>query len=241
MNILVSENQAPTARNDLLTAPGWDAAATSPPWGRIQPIRNDVDPDNDRLAISGRGASRRMERTVEVLFRPHVWWCEYLPQPGNTEPDSFTYTINDLNGGTSTATISVNVTPNRAPRAFPDVVMAHGSATQSLDLLTNDTDPDERPAVGDLQHCDPTRTGVGRVQRQRLHLHAARRLRRAVSTSHRSVRLHRRRRPRWPVDIPGVDQPGQKPAADRAGRPGDVTLRRPRRSLGARQRCRPRR
>ena len=145
VNILVSENQGPTARNDLLTAPGWDAPATSPPWGRIQPIRNDFDPDNDRLAISNVSQPANGNGQSRCYFDLTIWWCEYLPQPGNTEPDSFTYTINDLNGGTSTATISVNVTPNRAPRAFPDVVMAHGSATQSLDLLTNDTDPDDDP------------------------------------------------------------------------------------------------
>ena len=53
VGILVTENQGPTARNDLLTAPGWDEPATNPPWGRIQPITfNDFDPDGDRLAIS---------------------------------------------------------------------------------------------------------------------------------------------------------------------------------------------
>ncbi len=144
VGILVTENQGPTARNDLLTAPGWDEPATNPPWGRIQPITfNDFDPDGDRLAIStwsqpagGNGASNCYFDITEV------WYCEYLPHAGNLEPDSFTYTIDDLNGGSSTATITVNVTPNRAPQALPDVVLAHGSASHSMDLLTNDSDPD---------------------------------------------------------------------------------------------------
>ena len=192
VEILVTENQGPRARNDLLTAPGWDAPATNPPWGEIKPLSNDLDPDGDRLAIVDWSDPVGGNGTSNCYFDGLVWFCEYLPHPGNTEPDSFTYTIDDLNGGTSTATIFVNVTPNRAPKALPDVVLA----TRIGDTVDGPGDqrhrPRRRPTVGRLQHRHPARTGVGRVCRRRMHLHPASGLHRAVPTPYRAVRLHHR-------------------------------------------------
>ncbi len=141
VTVRVNENQVPRARDDLLTAPGWDSPATTPSWGRIQPLSNDLDPDGDRIGIlsweqpaSGNGSSN-------CYYDGVTWWCEYAPAAGNTQPDSFTYTMVDENGGQATATISVSVASNDPPDALPDVLMAHGSAEQPLDLLSNDTDP----------------------------------------------------------------------------------------------------
>ncbi len=119
VEILVTENQGPTARNDLLTAPGWDAPATNPPWGEISRSAT-ISTPTAIASPSWIGATRWAATARPIATSTaFVWFCEYLPNPGNTEPDSFTYTIDDLNGGTSTATITVNVTPNRAPAGLP--------------------------------------------------------------------------------------------------------------------------
>lgn len=42
-------------------------------------------------------------------------WIHYIPQPGNSGPDSFTYVIRDANGGLITRTVQVGIIPPDAP------------------------------------------------------------------------------------------------------------------------------
>jgi outer membrane protein OmpA-like peptidoglycan-associated protein len=65
----------------------------------------------------------------------------YTPNPDFFGPDSFSYTITDGNGGTSTSTISITVlNQNDPPTATPDVFsVQQDSVDNVLDVLMNDT------------------------------------------------------------------------------------------------------
>ena len=42
-------------------------------------------------------------------------WIHYTPQPGNGEPDSFTYSVRDSHGGIRSFTVNVGIIPADAP------------------------------------------------------------------------------------------------------------------------------
>ena len=69
---------------------------------------------------------------------------DYKPAPNFTGTDVLTYTIDDGAGGTSTATLTVEVTPvNDAPLAVDDQVAGvEDQIIQNIDLLANDSDVD---------------------------------------------------------------------------------------------------
>ncbi|MCO6456806.1 MAG: tandem-95 repeat protein [Pirellulaceae bacterium] len=68
----------------------------------------------------------------------------FTPTPNFTGAASFTYVLSDGNGGTDTALVTIQVTnSNDAPTAVNDTLFANlNQASQILDVLANDTDPD---------------------------------------------------------------------------------------------------
>ena len=62
---------------------------------------------------------------------------------GQSAPDSFSYTIDDGNGGTATATVSVTVNgANDAPVAGDDSVVTDEASSVTISVLGNDSDAD---------------------------------------------------------------------------------------------------
>lgn len=70
----------------------------------------------------------------------------YTPAANYNGPDSFTYTIDDGNGGTDTVNVNVNVTPvNDAPVAFPNAYDTNSNTPLHVGapgVLGNDSDID---------------------------------------------------------------------------------------------------
>jgi T1SS-143 domain-containing protein len=114
---------------------------------------NDSDVDGDPLTLFSVQSANHGSVTMsgsDVLFTPTA---------GYTGAASFDYTISDGHGGTSTTTVTVDVTANAAPIASKDVVSGTANTPltiASTTLLSNDTDPNGDPltisAVLDATH-----------------------------------------------------------------------------------------
>ncbi len=124
----------PVAINDQLTA----TVATTV---LIPVLANDVDPDGQSLVIAsvtppepGRGSASKNAAGDQIRFTAPS-------QPGFS---TFTYVVEDTDGDRATATVVVQVVPpaNVPPIARDDLVIMLTNATESIDVLGNDVDPD---------------------------------------------------------------------------------------------------
>jgi len=98
-------NQPPTANDDT-------AETTSPDPVTIDVLANDVDPDSDRLTITGAsdpaGGTAFVHRMGENSFA-----ITYEPDQGFSGSDVFDYSISDGRDGTDDARVTVTVHPAR--------------------------------------------------------------------------------------------------------------------------------
>ncbi|MDQ3726037.1 MAG: Ig-like domain-containing protein, partial [Actinomycetota bacterium] len=135
-------------------APGavGDTAATDEDTSKaIDVLANDSDADGDALTITSvdttatRGAVTITGGGSGVSFDPNGKFEELAA--GQIANDSFAYTISDGRGGTSTATVAVNVTGvDDAPKAVADSAEAkENDLSVHVDVLANDTDVDGGP------------------------------------------------------------------------------------------------
>ncbi len=132
-------NDAPEAVDDTLDAVE-DTPLTLSTVDIVDP--NDTDLDGDTLTITSVGGARN--GTVDLNPDGTV---TFTPAPNYSGPASFTYTIDDGNGGSDTATVTVNVAPvNDAPEAVDDTLGAVEDTPLTLSTVDivdpNDTDLD---------------------------------------------------------------------------------------------------
>jgi CshA-type fibril repeat protein/VCBS repeat-containing protein len=130
-------NDGPAAGADSVDAVE-DTALT------IQPetlLGNDVDPDGDVLTIVE--VSNPTNGTVTLNPDGTI---TFTPDPDYSGPATFEYTVSDGNGGTDTATVTVNVAEaNDAPEAANDSFTGEEDTPYVMsasDLLGNDSDPE---------------------------------------------------------------------------------------------------
>jgi len=134
--VTITVNRAPNAVADN--------AATALNTAVVIPVvANDTDPDGDALHIVGLGTSangsvEQVAGTQTVRFSPNVGFG------GNA---TFSYTIADVGGLTSSATVTVAVAPpaNGKPNARPDSASTTAGTAVQIDVLNNDIDPDNDP------------------------------------------------------------------------------------------------
>ncbi len=107
-------------------------------------LSNDSDPDNEALVLTQVAAaingSVSLDANGDVLFTPDA---NFSPQ----QEGSFDYTIEDIQGNTATATVTV-IDINRLPQASNDIFSLVSGETliiNEADLLANDTDPENQP------------------------------------------------------------------------------------------------
>lgn len=133
-------NDAPIANNDIFVSNQGSTLTLSV----SSLLSNDTDKNGDKLTITSVQSS---SNGTVTLLNGNVF---FTPAPHYTGPASFTYTISDGKGGTSTATVNVTVKPvNFAPdavndvitNATPHVVFSENKITiNPTSLLANDTD-----------------------------------------------------------------------------------------------------
>ena len=146
VNITVKAvNDAPVAVNDVV----W---TTSPFPLKIDALANDTDVDMDPALNKGLNPldsiritsfTNPSKGTVQLVNGAF----EYSPTwPMLNLPDSFTYTITDSQGATSTATVYINTTPgggtSHTPVAVDDHAQLAEDTSKVINVLANDTDPD---------------------------------------------------------------------------------------------------
>lgn len=101
--------------------------------GSVNVLANDSDPDPDELAVTSftQGAHGAVTLASGV--------ATYMPEPGFTGSDSFTYTIDDGHGATATATVNVAVTSNTAVCAIAITGPATGTFGATIQLTASAT------------------------------------------------------------------------------------------------------
>ncbi len=130
-------NRAPTAVNDNVTA-ACGAVTT------FNVLANDTDPEGDALTITG--VSNPGKGSAVISSNK----IAYTPNPASCSPgaDTFTYTISDGKGGSSTATVNVALqapAANEPPIAVDDSFTVACGASATLNVLANDRDPNGDP------------------------------------------------------------------------------------------------
>ncbi len=126
-------NRGPAAVNDNVSA----ACGTTTV---INALANDTDADGDALSITNVSAPGKGTAVIsgnKINYTPAVAGC-------SAGADTFTYTISDGKGGTSTATVNVALQPqaaNESPIAVDDTFTVGCGASATLDVLANDRDP----------------------------------------------------------------------------------------------------
>lgn len=106
----------------------------------IDVLANDSDPDGQPLLLSA--VTQPAHGTAAIQGAVVL----YTPEPDFTGMDSFTYTVTDPEGGSATATVTVNVeappATNLPPLARNDQATGQAGVTLEIDVLANDVDPD---------------------------------------------------------------------------------------------------
>ncbi len=129
-------NDAPTSGNQNLSTPQNTA---------INGSISASDPDGDTLTYSVTGSASN----GSITLNPATGGFVYTPSTGYTGSDSFTVSINDGHGGTTTSTVNIGVQPpapvNVAPTAVDDAATTNQNTAITVAVRGNDTDPDTDP------------------------------------------------------------------------------------------------
>jgi hypothetical protein len=129
----------------------------------IDVLGNDTDGDGDALSVTGATDPARGDVTITADGS-----IIYSPDADLNGPDSFTYTVEDGQGGTDTATVSVTMRPVDDPVvAVDDDATTDEEASVSIDVLANDLNPDGKTltvvSTGSAAHGGVAVSGDGTV------------------------------------------------------------------------------
>ncbi|NQZ11925.1 MAG: cadherin-like domain-containing protein, partial [Algicola sp.] len=93
------------------------------------------DVDGDTLSITSVSS---MFGSTEVVDNQ----LDYLPAEGFFGTDTVVYAISDGSNGSSTATLSITIVANGYPLAVADTASTLVAGTLTIDVLSNDSDPE---------------------------------------------------------------------------------------------------
>ena len=129
-----AQNTAPVARNDTISV------EVTGPSVRIDVLANDTDADGDTLTID---AITQQPTKGEVNINGNDESLQYLATTTSPGTDTVKYRISDGNGGTAEATVTVFLIANDPPVAVDDAVSVFSHDVIDIDVLDNDTDPED--------------------------------------------------------------------------------------------------
>ncbi len=123
-------NDGPVAQDDM-------AATDEDGTVLIDVLANDSDIDGGTVTLASVGAALNGSVAIEAGA------VRYIPAANFSGKDSFSYTIADGQGGSATATVTVNVASvNDAPVGKDDGAAVDEDGTVLIDVLANDSDID---------------------------------------------------------------------------------------------------
>ncbi len=129
--VAAAVNQSPVAVDDSATTDE-DTAVT------LDLLANDSDADGDALTITALGLPGQGS-IVDNLDGTII----YTPEADYAGPDGFTYTVDDGNGGSDSATVAITIDPvNDWPMANDDSAVTAEDTALTLNPLANDSDVD---------------------------------------------------------------------------------------------------
>ena len=99
-------NAGPHASADSMTLHGVWYGTGGYTQGCINPLTNDTSPQGYTLTVTGVGTTSQSGSSATYTSSQV---CYYWPNVSSSATDSFTYTISDGHGGTSSATVTVNI------------------------------------------------------------------------------------------------------------------------------------
>jgi len=127
-----------TPVNDAPVASADSATVAEDGTVNVTVLGNDTDLDGDTLSV----ASVTQGAHGAVVINPDKT-VRYTPAANYNGSDSFTYTISDGNGGTSSAAVAFNVTAvNDAPVSVNDTATVVAGSAVTVSVLANDSDID---------------------------------------------------------------------------------------------------
>ena len=128
---VIEASRAPVARADAAETP-YEVSAL------IDVLANDSDPDGDTLRVV---AATSPEHGTA---RAEAGGVRYSPSAGYEGTDRFRYAVADPGGLSATATVTVTVLPiNHPPEAVDDDAETLEDLSAWIDVLANDSDPDD--------------------------------------------------------------------------------------------------
>lgn len=131
------QNQPPRPRD----ISAWAAAGQTT---RIPVTLDGIDPDGDSVSLTGLDSSPQQgSATVKSTC------IDYTPNQNASGTDSFTYTVTDRQGARASARVRVAISAapslNQNPVAVPDTVLTRPDRMVTVNVLSNDVDPDGDP------------------------------------------------------------------------------------------------
>ncbi|HIO14365.1 MAG TPA: tandem-95 repeat protein, partial [Chromatiales bacterium] len=106
----------------------------------IDVLSNDIDPEGGPLTITDLSDPAHGSATLNPDDSIH-----YEPDAHYVGNDSFTYTVNDEDGASSTATVNILIVPTM-PDAVADSAYSNGGPV-TIDILANDTGLEDGPLI----------------------------------------------------------------------------------------------
>ncbi len=142
-------NDAPVAHDDVLSAVAENSGTRTIAFGEL--TGNDQDVDGDSLVVTAVTGATGGTVSLAGSISTGDARVLFTPDADFSGEASFTYTVNDLRGGTDTATVTFDVTPvNGPPTAQDDAFATVGGLAASGNVLNDngngaDSDPDFDP------------------------------------------------------------------------------------------------
>ncbi|MFW1931622.1 Ig-like domain-containing protein, partial [Acinetobacter baumannii] len=147
INVSAAPNTPPVASDDT-----YNTAFNTPVT--LNPLANDTDADGNPLTITAingvtltPGSAQQINTPNGVVNIDAQGNITFTPNAGFTGQESFSYSISDGQGGSATATETINVSaaPNTPPVASDDTYNTAFNTPVTLNPLANDTDADGNP------------------------------------------------------------------------------------------------